>query len=233
MEDFLKNLFESNGEYILYFLTLIILILCGVGLPIPEELTFLIAGFAGAKLNANVWVLCAAGLVGIMLGDSLPFYLGRKYGLGLLQRWPFSKILSEKNIKRTQGFFEKHGSKTVFIARFVAGLRMPTFFMAGTMGVKYRTFFFYDLVGALISCPTSIWLAYEYGEIVKDWIAQSHLYIFAFLGVLVAYIVYHVWSHRDKPPTGGAPGDAPSADAAKGNDLKGDARVKELADHVQ
>jgi len=198
VEQWINDLFTGHGAAILYGLTVVILMLAGLGLPIPEEAIFLAAGFAGSQMDpkADVWILCAAGLIGIMLGDSLPFWLGRHYGLSLLKKWPFCKVLSEKNVGRTQDFFNKHGSKTVFVARFVAGLRMPTFFLAGAMGVKYRVFFLYDLIGALISCPTSIWLAYTYGEVVRKWIADSHVVLYIVIGLVVLYTIYHVMSHR-------------------------------------
>jgi membrane protein DedA with SNARE-associated domain len=198
LEAWLNDLFSAHGAEVLYALIVLILIVCGLGMPVPEEATFLAAGFAGHQLGANVWVLCICGVIGIMLGDSIPFYIGSRYGTSVIKMRFFAKFLSEKNRLRAQDFFHRHGSKTIFIARFIAGLRMPTFFMAGTMGVKYRTFFGWDLLGALISCPTSIWLAYKYGHVVKDWLARSHVYVFGFLGVIVLYMVYHVYSHREK-----------------------------------
>jgi membrane protein DedA with SNARE-associated domain len=199
LEEWLKHVLENNGVALLYAFVILILVVCGMGMPVPEEATFLAAGFAGQQLGANVWILCVCGVVGIMLGDSIPFYIGSRYGASVMRLRFFSKILSEKNRLRAQDFFHRHGSKTIFIARFVAGLRMPTFFMAGTMGVKYRTFFMWDLLGALISCPTSIWLAYTYGQIVKDWIARSHVYVFGAVGLIVLYMAYHIYSHREKP----------------------------------
>jgi len=209
VEQWLNDLFAGHGAEVLYSLTVLVLILAGLGLPLPEEGIFLAAGYAGQAIQADVWILCIAGLVGIMLGDSVPYYLGRHYGFTLLKKWPFSKLLSARNIARTQEFFDKHGSKTVFCARFVAGLRMPTFFMAGTMGVKYRAFFFWDLLGALISCPTSIWLAYHYGPVVKDWIAQSHVVLYIFIGLVVAYMIYHIVSHRPEKHEAAPVGDLP------------------------
>ena len=82
---------------------------------------------------------------------------------------------------------------------------MPTFFVAATMGVPYFTFLFLDFLGAMISCPTSIYLAWRYGKQAKEFVAQSHVYIFGALGLAVAYIIYHYWSHKEKPPESGSP----------------------------
>ena len=140
LSQWVSDLFFNNGPILLYVLVLVMLLLAGSGVPVPEEGIFIAAGFAGRKLDADIWLLCVVGVIGILLGDSIPFFLGRHFGMPLLKRWPFSRVLSEKSIDRTRHFFEKYGTRTVFVARFVAGLRMPTFFLAGAMTLKYRWF---------------------------------------------------------------------------------------------
>jgi membrane protein DedA with SNARE-associated domain len=205
VEDLVKWVGEflaQNGVMILYLGTFLILVVCGMGIPFPEEATFLVAGYAAAKIpDTNLWILCIAGVAGIIIGDSIPFYVGRRYGLSLLAKPFIAKILTPDRIERTKEYFRKHGSKTVFAGRFVAGLRMPTFFMAASMGVKYRTFVFWDLMGALISCPTSIVLAYYLGPKAEEYLHQSKVYMIIFACVVAAYGVYHYVSHRQKPPT--------------------------------
>ena len=190
------DLILSHGLYPAVVLTLIV---CGMGLPLSEELVFLAAGMYGRVHGANVWVLCASGIVGILLGDTIPYWAGRKYGVSVLKRRPFRWVLTEKGIDRTRGFFGRHGAKAVFCGRFVAGLRMPTFFMAGSMGVGYIRFLFWDMIGAAISCPTSIWLAYTFGQDAKEILEKYKPLMFAVIGLIVLYTVYHVWSHREKP----------------------------------
>ena len=202
MENWLHEIFSSHGVYILYFSTVVILVLCGMGLPIPEEATFLAAGYGASQVvGANVWILCLLGVIGIMLGDSIPFLLGMRYGMSILKHPFVARVLTPKTLQRTQEFFDRHGAKTVFFARFVAGLRMPTFFVAATMRVKYRTFFSWDLLGALISCPTSILLAYYYGPMAGELLSKSKPVLFLALGLFVAYIVFHYWRNSGTPPS--------------------------------
>ena len=196
MEQWLTELFSAHGVLILYSLTAFVLVICGLGFPIPEEVTFLAAGFAALSLEltrAEVAMLCVVGVAGIMVGDSIPFIVGRRYGTDFLTKSFFSRYLTPAKIERTRDFFRKHGAKTVFIARFLAGLRMPTFFLAGTMGVSYARFFLFDLAGALISCPVSIILVYAFGDIVRHWLAESKVVLFIVLGLIAASIVYHHW----------------------------------------
>ena len=179
-----------------------VLILCGLGVPFPEEATFLAAGFACRKLgaDASVELLCVIGVLGIMGGDSIPYWVGRKYGLSLLSHRRLAKLMPPHRIEQVRKFFASHGSKSVFVARFVAGLRMPTFFMAGSMHIKYRTFFLFDLAGALISCPISIYAAWRWGTDAVHWIHKSKVAVFIVIGLIVAYMIYHIISHREKPP---------------------------------
>jgi membrane protein DedA with SNARE-associated domain len=212
----LQNFLSSHGPIILYTGTFLILVICGLGVPFPEEATFLVAGYACAKTaGASVELLCVIGVLGIMIGDSFPFWFGRKKGMSILKYKYIAKLLPPHRIEQVKKFFEKQGAKTVFVARFVAGLRMPTFFMAGTMGIKYRVFFFYDLLGALISCPTSIWLAWKFGEDAERLIKENHIYLFLFLGLIIGYIIFHVVTHREKtPPPVPADGAVPTLENA-------------------
>ncbi len=195
----LEELLPKIMEHGLYAGVTLTLFVCGVGVPLPEEFVFLFAGWYGEAHGANVWVLCACGVLGILLGDSIPYWMGRKYGLRLMKKRPFCWILKEKGIEKTRAFFGAHGTKTVFVGRFFAGLRMPAFFMSGSMGVRYRIFLAWDLAGALISCPTSIWLAFTYGKRAEEMLRESKPILFAALGAVVLYTVYHVWAHREKP----------------------------------
>jgi membrane protein DedA with SNARE-associated domain len=183
-----------------------VLVLCGLGLPIPEELTFLMAGFechreGGTILNGSVPLLCLCGLLGIMLGDSIPYWLGHHYGMSLLKRPWIARFLPAHRVEKTQKFFESHGSKAIFSARFVAGLRMPAFFLTGAMGVKYHRFFLWDFLGALISCPTSILLAWYFGHIAEHYLKDIKLIVAVILGIgIVAFLTIR-WLKKKGPPS--------------------------------
>jgi len=107
--------------------------------------------------------------------------------------------LTAARIEKTQQFFRERGSRAIFAARFVAGLRMPAFFVAGAMGVTYPRFFVCDLLGSLISCPTSICVAYA----MSAWIGRlesANLVIGIIVGVLVAVYIVH-WVKKNHPPS--------------------------------
>ncbi len=194
MGDFINSML-GNALYGGLILTLIV---CGMGVPIPEEVTFISAGLIGAKHGANIYGLCVCGLIGIMAGDSIPFFIGRRYGLSFLQHRWFAKIVKPSHIEKTQKFFERRGSKAIFGARFLAGLRMPTFFMAGSMGMSYWTFFFWDLLGALISCPISIYIAYFMSAQLDKYMAYMHTIIYTAIGIVALFVLVQWLRHRNK-----------------------------------
>ncbi|MCY3018545.1 MAG: DedA family protein [Planctomycetota bacterium] len=205
---------SAHGLAVLFCGTLFLLMLCGVGFPLPEEATFLAAGYAAAKMQIHhhdLGILCLIGLVGILGGDCVPFVLGRRVGMDFLRHPYLAKLLTPKRIARAQVFFRKHGAKTVFCARFVAGLRMPTFFLAASMGVRFRTFLFWDLMGALISCPTSIYLAYKLGPLAEQILVQYKRDAAGFAaGLIVAVVIMRLCSRRPVAPPTPPPGKGPT-----------------------
>ena len=188
----------ENLHHGLYIGLIVTLVLCGIGLPIPEEIVFLAAGYAVQEIGANLWIACGAGVIGIILGDSIPFLLGKHHGNSLLKIRPFSRMLSEERLHSTRTFFKKHGSKTIFAARFVAGVRIPAFFIAATMGVRYRVFVFWDGLGAMISCPVSIILAYYFGKAAEKYLKEFKFVALIVVGVLIViYLIFHLyWTRR-------------------------------------
>jgi len=170
---------------VLYPAVVLTLIICGMGLPLSEEIVFLAAGMYGRVHGANVWALCISGI-----GRHSPGRYDSLLGWAQVRRERIKTAAVplgafRESIERTRGFLGKHGAKAVFCGRFVAGLRMPTFFMAGSMGVGYIRFLFWDMIGAMISCPTSIWLAYTFGQDAKEILEKYKPLMFAVIGLIV------------------------------------------------
>jgi len=130
-----------------------IIFLCGVGLPIPEEVTLIASGLFVGWGQADFFLASAACVAAILAGDSVIFFLGRHYGYRFLRF-----ILSPERLKKAQDSFHRHSQKTVFFARFFAGIRIGVYAYAGAHRMSWFRFALLDLAGALISGPTSIWL---------------------------------------------------------------------------
>lgn len=158
--DFLLD-FSGMTHYIVVF---VILLACGLGLPIPEDITLFAAGLISYYGAASVWGMIAVGMAGVMIGDSFMFYLGSHYGRKLTKKWFFAKIFPPERLDLVKKKLHQQGNKVIFLARFMPGLRAPIFFTCGTLHVPFRVFFFYDGLAALISVPAIVYTVYYFGD---------------------------------------------------------------------
>lgn len=167
MEHFFEFLLGFDGAAP-YFLVFGILLACGLGLPIPEDITLIAAGYLAYAGNANVLWMILVGMFGVLFGDSLIFYLGARFGRRLTKKWIFHKLLPDDRLEMVRQQFHKRGDKILFAARFMPGLRAPVFFSAGTLHVPYRRFLAYNGGAALLSVPAIVWSAYYFGHEIDE-----------------------------------------------------------------
>ncbi len=145
-----------------------ILTLCGVGLPLPEEVTLLGSGLLVGWHEANFLAATLACASGILLGDFIIFGLGHSYGQKFLDSAPMHLLLSPSRQARVRHFFSKHGSKTLFLARFFPGVRIGVYAYAGSQGVSWGRFLWIDGLGVLLSAPISVWLGCKAAQAFAD-----------------------------------------------------------------
>lgn len=147
-----------------YVLVVGILLACGLGLPIPEDITLFAAGLLAYYGNANVYLMIGVSFLGVMAGDSIIFFLGAKYGRKLTKKWFFSKVLPPDRLAAVQTRLHKQGNKLIFMARFMPGLRAPIYFTCGTLHIPFRRFFLFDGLAALISVPAIVYTVFYFGD---------------------------------------------------------------------
>jgi membrane protein DedA with SNARE-associated domain len=160
MVDFL-NSFPAHLIYVLLFF---LLFLCGIGFPMAEELVLLGGGVlvASAVLRPLPMLLCT--FLGTIVGDVLLFWLGRGLATRLTTSVYITRWLPPHQIARGGTFFTRYGNATVFLARFVPGLRAPTFFLAGTMQMPFWRFTTMDILAGLVFVPLICWLGYLFAD---------------------------------------------------------------------
>jgi len=178
-----------------------VLFLCGLGLPIPEEVTLLASGLAVGWQQADFVLASVACVLGILAGDLLIFTMGRVFGRTFLASRPMQWVLTEKRQRKITVLFAKHGSKAVFFARFFAGVRIGVYAYAGQHGMGVFRFLFLDFLGALISGPTSIFIGKIAAERIaepedarafaENMVRQGHHWLYAILGLVAAAIIVH------------------------------------------
>jgi membrane protein DedA with SNARE-associated domain len=174
MPEWLVDLFARYG----YAVVFVGVFLENTGLPVPGE-TALLAGAAMANFGrlALPWVIVTATAAAI-LGDNLGFFIGRWYGRGLIERYGAYVGLTPTRLAQFDRFFSRHGGRTVFIARFITGLRVFGALLAGASGLRWPTFLFYNAAGAvawsIAIAAAGYSLAYSW-ETLERWIGRSGL----------------------------------------------------------
>ena len=189
-----------------YLAVFVMLLICGFGVPVPEDVTPVAGGVIAGLGYADVNTMFAVGMAGVIIGDGLVFTIGRFQGERLMRFKPVQRIITPERFQAAQGAFHKYGRWVMFVARFLPGLRTPVFFTAGmSKRVSFGTWLLMDGVAALISVPIWVYLGY-FGARNFDWMFKVlHRFqygIFALLAVGgVALGV--VWWRRRKAKTHG------------------------------
>lgn len=204
MDDFLLQLVSGTSGVFSYLIVFGILLACGLGVPLPEDVSLILGGYLAHAGKANVELMMVVGFLGIMVGDSIIFFAGRRIGAqvgtdhnpkGLLAR-----IVTPEKRARVEQLFHKHGDKIVCIARFMPGVRAVTFFTAGSVGMKYLRFVFFDGAAALISAPFFVWLGFKFGSDLEELLENVKkgqtrvLVVLALVGA--GYFVFWLWKRR-------------------------------------
>lgn len=142
----------------------LVLLLCGMGLPVPEDVALLAGGYLVHRGVTQYPATLIVSLVGVVAGDNSLFFLGRRFGTGLVRYFSLGRPKSRHQIDRLKAFMDKHGHLAIFYARFLAGARALVYLTAGSLGVPPSRFLLYDALGAIISVPVVVSLGYLFGK---------------------------------------------------------------------
>ena len=164
MDPLLINILLGLKGPFAYLLVFGVLLLCGLGLPIPEDITLFAAGLMSYYKVTHVYVATAVCMIGVLLGDTIIFTIGHKYGRSIASKGFFKNVLSEERLNKVSKKFNQDGNFIIFWARFMPGLRAPIFFSAGTLHLPYRVFLFYDGTASLISVPAIVYSVFYFGS---------------------------------------------------------------------
>jgi membrane protein DedA with SNARE-associated domain len=191
------------SAFLPYFIIFFVFTACGVGLLIPEDIVLIAAGVFVYHDLADLYVMIIISLAGIIFGDFLIFSIGRKWGIKFLNHRIFMNAFSEKRMAKVHKYFDKYGNKTIFFARFFLGLRATTFFIAGTHTIKAMKFIILDLLGALISIPLIIYLAYYFGNEIEKAIStvkhMNHTLLLVIILLIIFFVIKHSFRKRENP----------------------------------
>lgn len=189
----LLDLFTSYGYWIVFFGVM----LENAGLPVPGETILLAAGFCASLGHFSVPMVMLIATAGAVLGDNCGYWIGHRVGRGVLLKYGRYVMLTEARFRGMEKFFERHGDKTVLVARFITGFRVFTALFAGASGMRWRTFFIFNVLGAISWATVMTLLGFFFGQswhLLEQYIKGAG---FIFAGaVVVGFVVYHLLKRR-------------------------------------
>lgn len=195
MEAFLKILLLGSHGLLAYAGIFSILVACGLGVPLPEDISLILGGFLAHQGAVDLAYMIVVGFVGILVGDSLIFFAGRRLGTQALNRFGFlSRIVTPCKRSQVERLFVKHGEKIVMLARFLPGVRAVTYFTAGSAGMSYARFLVFDGIAAMASAPLFVLLGFRFGgelEVLVGKVKQCQVGLLGFLavGLVVTWVI--------------------------------------------
>ncbi len=137
------------------------------GFFFPGDSLLFTAGLLSTQGYASFPILLIGTLLAAIIGDSVGYAFGKKMGPTIFKK-ENSIFFDKTHIEKAQSFYEKHGKKTIILARFVPIVRTFAPIVAGVGSMKYKTFFVYNIVGAFLWTWAMLWLGYGLGKIIPN-----------------------------------------------------------------
>ena len=159
LADFVNN--YGTWTYALLFL----IVFCETGLVVmpflPGDSLLFATGAIAAITTLDVWLVSALLIFAAIIGDGLNYYIGKKAGVKIVES---GRYVKREHLERTAKFYEKHGGKTIVLARFLPILRTFAPFVAGMARMEYNRFVVFNIVGAFLWVGIFVGLGYKFGN---------------------------------------------------------------------
>lgn len=193
IQDHLTEFTQAHGALIYGLLFLIVF--CETGLVVtpflPGDSLLFAVGALAADPNSglNIWIAAAVLLVAAILGDTVNYWIGRKFGGWTMRTFP--KIVKPSHIEKTNEFFVRYGGKTIILARFIPIVRTFAPFVAGSGEMDYKRFMFFNVTGAILWVVLILPAGWFFGRIpvVKE---NFELVVLGIIGFSVLPMVWEI-----------------------------------------
>lgn len=166
-----------------------------VGFFLPGDSLLISAGLVAAAGGLNIWWLNVVLGAAAVAGDSVGYAIGRRLGPRLFTR-PQSLLFNPAHVERTRRFYERHGARTIVIARFVPIVRTFAPVVAGVGQMEYRRFVFYNVAGGVGWVTSMTWAGYWLGSAVPN--IGSHVHIVVGIVILLSLVPIFLELFRER-----------------------------------
>lgn len=196
-----KELINSLSPYAEVAIWLIIFAETGllIGFFLPGDSLLFTAGLLAGQGKLDIWLLLPGVFIAAFVGDQVGYTFGEKLGPRLFSK-PDSRFFKQEYVTHTRNFFNKHGSKTIIIARFVPIVRTFAPILAGVGEMDRKTFVIYNVIGAFLWAVGLTMLGYILGDVIGESVDKYLLPIIAVI-ILISLIPPLVeWRRAKKMP---------------------------------
>jgi len=179
-----------------YALTFALLAACGIGAPMNEDIVLLVAAALTLTGVMEPLPLIAVAWLGLIAGDALVFHWGHRLGPRIARTRFVARIVPEQRLQELQQRVRRGGPASIFVIRFMPGIRTALFFAAGTLKIPYRTFFVYDGLAAAIELPLLVYGVRFVGgrwQQILGAIEQFQVYLLGALALVALVFLARRW----------------------------------------
>ncbi len=166
-----------------------------VGFFLPGDSLLVTAGLVAAAGGLNIWWVNSLLIVAAIVGDSVGYAIGARLGPRLFTREQ-SLLFNPRHVERTRRFYERHGAKTIVIARFVPIIRTFAPVVAGVGQMRYRRFLVYNVAGGVGWVTSMTWMGYLLGRAVPNIADYIHIVVIVVIVVSMIPIVVEILRER-------------------------------------
>jgi membrane protein DedA with SNARE-associated domain len=190
---------EQIIKHLGYLGIALILILGGLGLPIPEEAPVILAGVLSRNGRMLAPLAFSTCLIGVLVGDFIVYFLGYHYGEKVLGFRVTRRLLTRAREAQIKGYFHRHGFKILILGRFAVGFRTAAYLTAGILKLPPLKLFLTDLVAASLSTSLMFGLAFVFAHQIQSGIREVQQWFTLLLGVALAvWLAYRYYKGQKR-----------------------------------
>jgi len=184
----MEHLVEAYGPMLLFLL----IFLESAGAPVPGETALIAASLLASRGQRRIGSIIVVAATAAIVGDSAGYWIGRWGGRRLLRRWPLLASYADRFLPRAERFFARHGGKTVFLARFITGLRVAGAWIAGATRMNWWRFLCWNAAGGLTWAAGTGFLVYYLGRAASDILGHHYGVILGAVGIAATLGGFHL-----------------------------------------
>jgi membrane protein DedA with SNARE-associated domain len=197
--DWISSLFEQNGYWVLFTG----LFTESLAIPFPGELAMAFSGHMVYLGKFNLGFVLLSAFLGATLGTTITYFLGKKLGLPFFEKYGKFFFMHSKTLLKLKKWFGKYRNKLLLVSYFIPGLRHFTGYFSGILGIRLRTFLFFNHFGAFLWIFTYVMLGNIFGEQLEQWVHMISTYFvkvvfYIILGLALVFLLKRL--HRFTKP---------------------------------